>query len=69
MLLWLYLCLLSLLLAAVLGEPQEWVSLDPVPTDWPIIAEAENFTLSGGWSVTEWGQDHYYGATFSNTFA
>jgi hypothetical protein len=51
----------------------EWVSLEPgqAVTNWPLILEAENFTVAAGagWSVTEWGRDHYYGATFSNTFA
>ena len=42
---------------------------------WPVVAEAENFTLTPAtesnpaFSVTNWGQDHFYGATFSNTFA
>ena len=47
------------------------VSLDPIPTPWPIIAEVENFTLVaevGPFNVTAWGQDHYFGATLSNTF-
>ena len=57
--------------AGVWDTEREWVSLDPVATAWPLIAEAENFTVSSGagWAVTEWGHDHYYGATFSNTFA
>ena len=56
------------------------VSLDPVatagpsptplpPQDKPVIAECENFTVTGGaFNVTLWGQDHYFGATLSNTF-
>ena len=48
---------------------------EPYFESWPVIAEAENFTLSSanatnpGFKVTHWGQDHLYGATFSNTFA
>ena len=58
---------------------EEFVSLDPVqpvPGDGglmgAIFTEAENFTLkttAGNLSVTGWGRDHYYGATFENTFA
>jgi hypothetical protein len=57
--------------AALAKAERDWISLDLVPTDWPVIAEAENFTIGSGsgWSVTAWGQNHYYGATFSNTFA
>ena len=50
----------------------ETISLDAVPTPWPVITEVENFTVSieaGDISTTNWGGDHYYGATFSNTFA
>ena len=60
----------------------EWVSLEthedgtpftPVPGDGglcgALTAEVENFTFTGGFNVTEWGRDHYYGATFENTFA
>ena len=59
----------------------EWVSLEthadgtpftPVPGDGglcgAITAEVENFTFTGGFNVTGWGRDHYYGATFENTF-
>jgi hypothetical protein len=60
--------------SGALSNGADWVSLDPVPTPWPIIVEAENFSFNEGgaatgWQVTAWGQDHYYGATFSNTFA
>jgi hypothetical protein len=60
---------------------EEHVSLDPdpVPGDGglmgAIYTEAENFTITAApgmpppFNVTEWGRDHYYGATFENTFA
>ena len=44
----------------------------PLPTTfWPPVAEIENFTVSppGAFNVTGWGRDHYFGATFSNSFA
>ena len=57
------------------------VSLDPppVPGDGGLMGaiqiEVENFTVTPvpghppAFNVTEWGRDHYYGATFENTFA
>ena len=52
------------------ADLQDYVTLDPIATVWPVILEAENFTVAppGAWNVTTWGRDHYYGATFSNTF-
>jgi hypothetical protein len=61
---------------------REWVSLDPsepVPGDSGLMgalySEAENFTVTPpppgmppAFNVTTWGRDHYYGATFENTF-
>ena len=59
----------------------EFVSLDPPPVPGDgglmgaIYTEAENFTIAAPpgmpppFNVTEWGRDHYYGATFENTFA
>ena len=56
------------------------VSLDPTttagptpaplpPQDHPVIVECENFTITGdAFNVTLWGQNHYFGATLSNTF-
>ena len=61
---------------------EEHVSLDPVPPVpgdgglcGAIQVEAENFTITAApgmpppFNTTEWGRDHYYGATFENTFA
>ena len=59
---------------------EEHVSLDPVPPGdgglcGAIQVEAENFTITAApgmpppFNVTEWDRDHYYGATFENTFA
>lgn len=66
-------CVAAAALLCSCADADDWISLDPVPTPWPIIAEAENFTVVGPagrtWGVTPWGGDHLYGATFSNTFA
>jgi hypothetical protein len=44
---------------------------DPEGTFWPPAAEIENFTVTpkGSMAPTEWGREHYFGATFSDTFA
>ena len=52
---------------------------EPVPGDGglcgALTTEVENFTVvtapgqAAPFVVTEWGHDHYYGATFENTFA
>ena len=46
-------------------------SLDPEGTFWPPTAEIENFTVTprGTIRAVEWGREHYFGATFSDTFA
>ena len=50
---------------------ERFVSLDPPHTFWPPAAEIENFTVSppGAMLPTGWGRQHYFGATFSDTFA
>ena len=56
--------------AAALAAPRH--AETPLPTTfWPPVAEIENFTVSppGAFNVTGWGRDHYFGATFSNSFA
>ena len=50
-------------------EDPPYISLDPIPTEWPVVMEVENFTVSpaGSLTVTNWGENHFYGATFSNS--